>query len=173
MTGESAPGGAALRSIWHRSRWCWPGQERDLELIRWRDALGAKWIGLQLADGDPCSGLAPLLEARREDRLHPLSSSVGHGRLYQWNRDSRTWLLDTRIPDDPTRFRLWRVGSPGISYGPRADLLACTELLTRLVLAPFDETPTPPAWVHLLRLSHVPLLASMDPSLRLVGHGTT
>ena len=106
-----------------------------------RDALHAVWRQVHKAE------------------VVDLVARVADGRVFEREVPER-WIVDTRVPEQPERFRAWSPDAPEqVHYGARADLVAAAQALSHALLAPYDERDDVPGWIADLRQAQVALLS--------------
>lgn len=107
--------------------------------------------------------LAQALALVGDDQLGAVAAQVAEGRVVELRPSPRArpaWLIDSRPPDLPGRFKLWAVGGDRVEHGPRAALVAALHQRLRDALSPWEGRATVPPWVELARLGQVALLAA-------------
>jgi len=128
--------------------------------------LGVRWR----AKGEGRETLNEALARLAREDLSHLAASVAEGRVMEIAEpEARRWVVDTGIPEQPGRYRIWQVGASEVAYGPRADLVLAIELAVRVALEPHEGRAAVPPWVDRCRRAHVALLASLEPGSRLEG----
>jgi hypothetical protein len=71
------------------------------------------------------------------------------------------WLIESKLPEAPDRFRLTREGG-GPCEGMRLDLLRTLELTLRCSLKPFERIANWPNWVEPTWQAYEPLLLALQ-----------
>jgi hypothetical protein len=71
------------------------------------------------------------------------------------------WLLKSRLPEAPERYRLTQTARRQAGEGPRLELLLSLELATRVALASVQQQPPLPSWVARSKQAHSLLLQAL------------
>lgn len=132
----------------------------EVEVTAAPDAVGLRWRD----PGEAREALDALLGRVSTSGLAHVAATVAEGRVLERlpPDTARRWVVDTRMPESPDRFRAWSPGDDAVIYGPRRELVAAVELLLRVALAPYEGRDDVPPWVPDARLAHVLLLACAD-----------
>lgn len=142
-----------------------PDTGDEVEAVRGNTSTGLVWR----TPGDGRAVLDGLFAVVRYTDLAHLTTAITEGRVFERTPPDAPgrWVVDTRMPDAPERYRAWAPGEERVTCGPRADLLAAAEVLLRVALAPYEGQGEVPGWVADCRLAHVLLLAGMAPRARM------